>query len=58
MDMLYKWDIGNACRVLLRKHEGYSHLEAVGIEGRIILNWILNMEGVCELDSFDQHTDQ
>jgi hypothetical protein len=56
--MLYKWDIGNACRVLLRKHEGYSHLEAVGIEGRIILNWILNMEGVCELDSFDQHTDQ
>jgi hypothetical protein len=30
------------CKVLVRKHEGKNHLEDLGVDGRIILKWILN----------------
>jgi hypothetical protein len=31
----------NAYKILLRKPEGKNHLEDQGIDGRVILKWIL-----------------
>jgi hypothetical protein len=33
-------EMRNACKVMIRKFEGKSHLEDVGMDGRIILKWI------------------
>jgi hypothetical protein len=40
-----------AYKVLVEKPEGIDHLVYLGIDGRIILKWILNKyDGKCELD--------
>jgi hypothetical protein len=33
---------------------GGDHLEDLGVDGNIILEWILNMVGVCRLESSGQ----
>jgi hypothetical protein len=40
------WGGGSyAYRVMVGKSEGRNHLEDLGIEGRIIMKWILNRMG-------------
>jgi hypothetical protein len=39
-----------ACRVLVGKPEGRSHLEDPGIDGRIVLKWIEKWDGWYGLD--------
>ena len=34
-----------------RKQEGRVHFEAIVLGGRVILKWVLNMVGVCWLNS-------
>jgi hypothetical protein len=34
-------EMRNACKILVRKPEGRYHLEDLGVDGRIILEWIV-----------------
>jgi hypothetical protein len=41
-------EMRNMCKILVGKPEGRNHLEDLGVDGRIILKWILkNRLGVC-----------
>jgi hypothetical protein len=37
-------EMRNACRILSEHLKGRDHLENIGIDGRIILKWILRKE--------------
>jgi hypothetical protein len=34
-------EIRNACKILIGKHEGKVHSEHIGVDGKIILEWML-----------------
>jgi len=38
-------DMRNACNIFIGKHEGERPLEDIGVDGKIILEWILGKWG-------------
>jgi hypothetical protein len=38
-------DTRNVCKLLIGKHEGKSHPEDTDVDGRIILEWIVGIQG-------------
>jgi hypothetical protein len=45
-------DMRKAYKILLENLKGRDHLEDTGIDGKMILEWIIKRVGRCGLDAF------